>query len=85
VIVFLELNIKHEEVCRGCTLGKYRKTSFLSSGSRTTSILDLVHSNVSSPMSLVSLGGYKYYAIFIDELSRKTWIYFMKTKDEVLK
>ena len=30
-----------------------------------------------------SLSGYVYYVSFIDDFSRKTWIYFMKNKDEV--
>ena len=30
-----------------------------------------------------SLSGYAYYVSFIDDFSRKTWIYFMKNKDEV--
>lgn len=30
-----------------------------------------------------SLGGYLYYAIFVDEFSRKTWIYSLKKKDKV--
>ena len=34
-------------------------------------------------MSLSSLSGYVYNVTFIDEFSRKTWIYFMKNKDEV--
>ena len=33
-------------------------------------------------MSSSSLSGYVYYVSFIDEFSRKTWIYFMKNKDE---
>ena len=34
-------------------------------------------------MSSNSLSGYAYYVSFIDDSSRKTWVYFMKNKDEV--
>eukprot|EP00253_Pinus_taeda_P015659 PITA_15659 len=34
---------------------------------------------------VTSLGEYLYYAIFVDDFSRKTWIYFLKKKDEVFK
>jgi transposase InsO family protein len=70
-------------VCKGCALGKYAKTVFPSSDSRSKGILDLIHSDVCGPMSTVSIGGFRYYVSFIDDHSRKTWIYFMKTKDEV--
>jgi len=36
-------------------------------------------------LSVTSLGGYLYHAIFVDDFSRKTWIYFLKKKDEVFK
>ena len=34
-------------------------------------------------MSSNSLSGYAYYVSFIDDYSRKAWIYFLKGKDEV--
>ena len=34
-------------------------------------------------MSTTTLSGAKYFATFIDDYSKKTWIYFLKTKDEV--
>ena len=34
-------------------------------------------------MSSSSLSRYVYYVSFIDDFSRKTWIHFLKNKDEV--
>jgi transposase InsO family protein len=34
-------------------------------------------------MPVKSLGGSSYYVTFIDDYSRKTWLYLLKTKDEV--
>jgi hypothetical protein len=64
-------------------MGKYTKPVFPHSDSRSKGILDLIHLDVYGPMSAVSIGGFNYYVSFIDDSSRKTWIYFMKTKDEV--
>jgi hypothetical protein len=36
-------------------------------------------------MSRASLSGHEYYLTFIDDYSRKIWIYFLKTKSEVFK
>jgi transposase InsO family protein len=35
-------------------------------------------------MIVASLNGYLYYVLFIDDHSRRTWIYFLKNKDGVL-
>ena len=81
-----EFNIDHNDVCRGCSLGKYTKISFPSSDSRLAGILDLIHSDLCGPMSSVSLRVYEYSVTFIDDHSRKIWIYFSKSKksEEVL-
>ena len=64
-------------------LGNFSKASFPSSDTRSAGILDLVHTNVCGPMTRRSLSGCEYYLTFIDEYSRKTWIYFLKAKSEV--
>ena len=66
-------------------MGKYRKAPFPARDSSTSSILDLVHTDVSGRMSHVSLRGYEYYVVFIDDFSRKTWIFFLKAKAEVFR
>jgi hypothetical protein len=79
-----EIQIQHKGVCKGCALGKNVKGSFSSSDNRSKEILDLIHSYVCGPMTIASLNGYLYYVLFIDDHSRKTWIYFLKNKDGVL-
>ena len=54
-----------------------------SGATRAKGILQLVHSDVFGPLSVPSLGKSMYYVSFIDDFSRKTWIYFLKKKFEV--
>jgi hypothetical protein len=78
-----ELRSTHEGICKGCAFGKNIKKPFPSINNRSKEILDLIHSDVCGPMPVKSLGGSLYYIIFIDDYSRKTWLYLLKTKDEV--
>jgi len=34
-------------------------------------------------MNISSVGSNKYFLTFVDDFSRKTWIYLLKNKDEV--
>ena len=78
-----ELQSTHEGICRGCALGKNVKKPFSISDNRSKEVLDLIHSNVCGPMPVIYLGGSLYYVTFIDDYSRKIWLYLLKTKDEV--
>ena len=62
-----EFSAEHSDVCKGCALGKHTKTAFSSSDSRLVGVLDLIHSDLCGPMSFVSLRGFEYYVIFIDD------------------
>jgi hypothetical protein len=75
------LCVEHDGVCRGCSLEKNSKGTFSSSDKRSKGILDLIHSYLCGPMKVASLSGYIYYVIFFDDYSRKTWIYFLKSKE----
>ena len=65
------------------TKGKNIKNPFSKSDSKEEGILELIHSDVCGPMPSTSLSGYVYYVSFINDYSRKTWVYFLKSKDEV--
>jgi len=50
---------------------------------RPTLILQLVYFDLFGMLPVTSLEGYLYYVVFMDDFSRKTWIYFLKKKDEI--
>ena len=72
------------DMCESCILGKQKNVSYLKT-SRTLKVekLELVHTDLWGPFSVASLGGSRYYIIFIDDSSRKVWVYFLKNKSDV--
>ena len=69
--------------CDYCLLGKQHRVSFSSKSTKKSKILELVYSDVCGPIEVESLGGYIYFVTFIDDASRKTWVYLLKSKDQV--
>ncbi|KAA5592484.1 transposase family protein, partial [Pseudomonas aeruginosa] len=65
--------------------GKQARLPFQPSSTSTQDILELIHSDVCGPMESVSIGGSRYYVLFVDDYSRMVFVYFMKTKSEVFK
>jgi hypothetical protein len=68
--------------CKGCTMGKYVKSTFHEKENRALVILERTHIDVCGPLSIDSTTKHKYYVIFVDEFSRKCWILFMQKKDQ---
>ena len=69
--------------CETCISGKHQRIPFSSSTTQTTEVLELVHSDVCGKMREKSLGGCEYFLTFTDDKSRYTWVYILKTKDQV--
>jgi hypothetical protein len=66
-------------------MGKQHRTPYPRGvAERATEPFELNHSDVCGPMSVSSFGGSRYYVSFIDDYTRYTRVYFLKSKDEVL-
>lgn len=77
-----KITMDHDGVCQGCTSGKHVEGPFPSNKSKTSEVLHLIHSDLSRPITLTSLGGYLYYIIFVDDFSHKTWTFFLKNRSQ---
>ncbi|KAJ0456158.1 putative RNA-directed DNA polymerase [Helianthus annuus] len=77
--------IKDESICEGCVSGKQARKAFSKKIIwQATKPLELVHSDICGPMRTESIGGCKYFITFIDDYSRKAWVFFLKFKSEAL-
>ena len=70
--------------CTSCQLGKQSALSFNNSESISNSIFELIHSDVWEPSPVASIGGSRYFIVFIDDYSRYSWIFPMKSRYEIL-
>ena len=70
-------------ICECCTEGKQQQLPFpIEGATRATQPLKVVHSDVCGPMKTSSMGATKYFVTFIDDFSRKVWLYPIKAKSE---
>ena len=69
--------------CEVCKFAKHTRLPFVTSNSKSSTIFELVHSDVWGPAPVDSYNGFKYFVIFIDDFSRLTYIYLLKQKGEI--
>jgi len=78
------INLSHK-TCEGCLLGKQSRKNFKNSGlQRANKPLEVVYLDVCGPLDSNSLGGNRYFLTFVDEFTRKIWIYLLKEKVKCL-
>lgn len=80
IIKGLEFFYDKNNLCLGCIKGKQTRTSFSNYTSHTSRKLELIHSYICGLMHTPSMGGARYFATFIDDFSRMTFVYLLKSK-----
>lgn len=72
-----------ERLCEVCLVGKQHRESIPRHSSwRASKQLQLVHSDICGPITPASNSNKRYILSFIDDFSRKTWVYFLHEKSE---
>lgn len=70
--------------CDACQYGKSHLLPFAKSISHALKPLELIHTDIWGPSPINSSSGNRFYIHFIDDFSRYTWIYPLKSKSEAL-
>ncbi|GJT03883.1 retrovirus-related pol polyprotein from transposon TNT 1-94 [Tanacetum coccineum] len=71
------------EVCKDCLVGKHHREPFPSKSTwRASQVLELIHADLCGPISPASNSNKRYTLCFIDDFSRKSWVYFLTEKSE---
>ena len=74
---------KSSKMCKGYLIGKQDRDAFFEGVTmRAQAQLEIIHTDLCGKMKTPSLHNGYYFLTFIDDFTRKTWIYLLKTKDE---
>ena len=69
------------DLCHACQLGRHVRLPFYSSTSRASSKFDLIHCDLwTSPV--VSVSGYKYYLVILDDCTHYLWTFPLRLKSD---
>ena len=76
------LDFESFDTCEPCLMGKMTKTPFSETMERATNLLEIIHTDVCSTMSVDAHGGHRYVLALTNDLSRYGYVYLMKHKSE---
>jgi transposase InsO family protein len=70
-----------ENVCDGCLVGKQRRAPFSQAATyRATKPLDLLHDDLSGPITPATPGDKRYIMLVVDDMSRYMWAVLLANK-----
>ena len=72
------------DFCEHCRYGKQTRSPHSLHYETIPHPVELIHSDICGSMPERSLGGSWYFITFVDECTRKVWVYLLRLKDEAL-
>ncbi|XP_019457644.1 PREDICTED: uncharacterized protein LOC109358032 [Lupinus angustifolius] len=79
---FSYIDCKHNLVYDFYHLGKQAKLSFPNNMHRCSYAFDAVHMDIWGPITNISIHGHRYFLTVVDDHTRHTWLFLMKSKVE---
>ena len=72
-----------DHLCPACEQGKSKRAHFASKQEPSTDhVLQLLHMDLCGPMRVQTINGKRYILVIVDDFSKWTWVYFLRTKDQ---
>lgn len=78
----ISINKLTKKTCEACQLGKSSRLSFSPSVFVASRPLERIHCDLWGPSPVKSVQGFQYYAVFIDNFSRYSWLFPLKNKSD---
>ncbi|KAK1652756.1 hypothetical protein QYE76_070561 [Lolium multiflorum] len=83
IVGLTDISFEKDRVCSACVAGKQLKKKHPIKSIVTTSRpLELLHLDLFGPSHYDTLGGSKYGLVIVDDYSRYSWVFLLKSKDE---
>ena len=70
--------------CETCVLAKSHRQTFKPNNTRVDLPFSLIHSDVWGPAPIIGVQNFRFFVVFFDDCTRMTWVYFLKSKSEVI-
>ena len=75
-------NVHSNKDCTLCPIAKHKRLPFPFFSHLSENAFDLIHCEVWGPFAKSTHNGFRYFLTIVDDATRSTWVYLMKTKSE---